>query len=102
MKCFLLKRYKIYIEGIAWSVSEKYILACNSLALLVTPKWYEFFTRSLIPMKHFWPINPDPDNLCKSLKFAVNWGNKHTEKVKILQILTFFLHILVLISNIVL
>ncbi|KAL2892237.1 O-glucosyltransferase rumi [Bienertia sinuspersici] len=74
--------YKIYIEGIAWSVSEKYILACDSLALLVTPKWYEFFTRSLIPMKHYWPINPDPENLCKSIKFAVDWGNKHKEKAQ--------------------
>ncbi|KMT20628.1 hypothetical protein BVRB_1g006060 [Beta vulgaris subsp. vulgaris] len=75
-------RYKIYIEGIAWSVSEKYILACNSVALLVTPKWYEFFTRSLMPMKHYWPINPDPENLCKSIKFAVDWGNKHREKAQ--------------------
>ncbi|KAH9610658.1 hypothetical protein KSS87_006015 [Heliosperma pusillum] len=75
-------RFKIYIEGIAWSVSEKYILACDSMALLVTPRWYEFFTRSLQPMKHFWPVNPDPNHLCKSIKFAVDWGNKHQEKAQ--------------------
>ncbi|CAO2835098.1 unnamed protein product [Amaranthus hypochondriacus] len=77
-----IHRYKIYIEGIAWSVSEKYILACDSMSLLVTPRWYEFFTRSLIPMKHFWPINPDPDKLCKSIKFAVSWGNNHKQKAQ--------------------
>jgi len=51
------------------------------MTLLVTPRWYEFFTRSLEPLKHYWPINPDPKNLCKSIKYAVDWGNKHPEKV---------------------
>ncbi|GAB4844469.1 hypothetical protein Ancab_037845 [Ancistrocladus abbreviatus] len=71
-------RFKIYIEGIAWSVSEKYILACDSMTLLVKPQFYEFFTRSLQPMKHYWPINPN--DLCRSINFAVDWGNKHTER----------------------
>ncbi|TVU12562.1 hypothetical protein EJB05_46213, partial [Eragrostis curvula] len=31
-----LYRYKIYIEGNAWSVSEKYIMACDSPVLFVT------------------------------------------------------------------
>uniref|UniRef100_A0A803MQ00 Glycosyl transferase CAP10 domain-containing protein n=1 Tax=Chenopodium quinoa TaxID=63459 RepID=A0A803MQ00_CHEQI len=71
-------RYKMYMEGNAWSVSEKYILACDSMTLLVNPVYYEFFTRSLIPMKHYWPVNPN--NLCHSIKFAVNWGNNNTHK----------------------
>ncbi|KAK6155700.1 hypothetical protein DH2020_009948 [Rehmannia glutinosa] len=29
-----IHRYKIYIEGSAWSVSEKYILACDSVTLM--------------------------------------------------------------------
>ncbi|KNA13886.1 hypothetical protein SOVF_112600 [Spinacia oleracea] len=73
-------RYKIYMEGNAWSVSEKYILACDSMTLLINPRYYEFFTRSLIPMKHYWPINPK--NLCKSIKFAVDWGNKYADKAQ--------------------
>ncbi|CAO2835097.1 unnamed protein product [Amaranthus hypochondriacus] len=68
-------RYKIYMEGKAWSVSEKYIQACDSMLLLVKAEYYEFFSRSLLPLKHYWPINPS--NLCQSIKFAVNWGNKH-------------------------
>lgn len=72
-------RFKIYMEGNAWSVSEKYILACDSMTLLINPIYYEFFTRSLVPMKHYWPINPQ--NLCKSIKFAVDWGNHNTDKV---------------------
>ncbi|KAL9671110.1 hypothetical protein QQ045_008676 [Rhodiola kirilowii] len=71
-------RYKIYIEGSAWSVSEKYILACDSLTLLVTPHYYDFFTRSLMPVHHYWPIKED--SKCKSIKFAVDWGESHKKK----------------------
>ncbi|KAK9757970.1 hypothetical protein RND81_01G197600 [Saponaria officinalis] len=73
-------RYKIYMEGNAWSVSEKYILACDAMTLFVNPVYYDFFTRSLIPMKHFWPVNPN--NLCDSVKFAVDWGNKNSDKAQ--------------------
>ncbi|KAI3996721.1 hypothetical protein MKX01_041021 [Papaver californicum] len=73
-------RYKIYIEGSAWSVSEKYILACDSLTLLIKPKYHDFYTRSLLPMKHYWPIKYA--DKCRSIKFAVEWGKNHTEKVK--------------------
>ena len=72
-------RYKIYVEGNAWSVSEKYILACDSVSLLVTPRYYDFFTRNLKPRQHYWPIN-DKDK-CRSIKFAVDWGNTHKEEV---------------------
>lgn len=72
-------RYKIYIEGSAWSVSEKYILACNSLTLIVKPRYYDFFTRGLMPVHHYWPIRED--DKCRSIKFAVDWGNSHKQKV---------------------
>ncbi|CAI9092217.1 OLC1v1027405C1 [Oldenlandia corymbosa var. corymbosa] len=70
-------RYKIYIEGASWSVSEKYILACDSLTLLVTPRYFDFFTRSLMPLKHYWPIK-DHDK-CRSIMHAVDWGNSNKE-----------------------
>ncbi|GLT67834.1 hypothetical protein SLA2020_401130 [Shorea laevis] len=73
-------RYKIYIEGYAWSVSEKYILACDSVTLLVKPKFYDFFIRSLQPVHHYWPIRDD--DKCKSIKFAVDWGNSHKKKAQ--------------------
>ncbi|KAL1809389.1 hypothetical protein DCAR_0728916 [Daucus carota subsp. sativus] len=73
-------RYKIYIEGWAWSVSEKYILACDSPTLLVTQRFYDFFTRGMVPLQHYWPIR-DRDK-CRSLKFAVEWGNNNTEKAQ--------------------
>ncbi|XP_059661761.1 uncharacterized protein LOC132307901 [Cornus florida] len=73
-------RYKIYIEGSAWSVSEKYILACDSVALLVRPHYYDFFTRSLQPVHHYWPIRDD--DKCRSIKFAVDWGNNHKQKAR--------------------
>ncbi|KAJ1416104.1 Lipopolysaccharide-modifying protein [Sesbania bispinosa] len=71
-------RYKIYIEGWAWSVSEKYILACDSATLLVKPRFHDFFIRSLQPLQHYWPIR-DNDK-CKSIKHAVDWGNNHKQK----------------------
>ncbi|KAJ9681523.1 hypothetical protein PVL29_020411 [Vitis rotundifolia] len=73
-------RYKIYTEGIGWSVSEKYILACDSVTLLVKPQYYEFFTRSLQPLVHYWPIKHK--DMCKSIKFATDWCNNHTEKAQ--------------------
>ncbi|KAM7275791.1 hypothetical protein ACFE04_017657 [Oxalis oulophora] len=75
-----IHRYKIYIEGNGWSVSEKYILACDSTTLFVKVNFYDFFTRSLEPMKHFWPIRST--NKCRDIKFAVEWGNNHTEEAQ--------------------
>ncbi|KAF4353642.1 hypothetical protein F8388_017965 [Cannabis sativa] len=74
------KGYKIYIEGAAWSVSEKYILACDAVTLLVKPRYYDFFTRGLLPRHHYWPINPD--DKCRSIKFAVDWGNSHQKEAQ--------------------
>ncbi|KAL8114195.1 hypothetical protein AgCh_021161 [Apium graveolens] len=73
-------RYKIYVEGNAWSVSEKYILACDSVTLIIEPRFYDFFTRSLVPTVHYWPVNENQE--CRSIKFAVDWGNKHPEEAK--------------------
>ncbi|XP_022734612.1 O-glucosyltransferase rumi homolog isoform X2 [Durio zibethinus] len=73
-------RFKIYVEGSAWSVSEKYILACDSVTLLVKPRYYDFFTRSLEPMEHYWPIKAN--DKCRSIKHAVDWGNSHQEEAQ--------------------
>ncbi|XP_034709621.1 protein O-glucosyltransferase 1-like [Vitis riparia] len=72
-------RYKIYIEGWAWSVSEKYILACDSMTLFIRPRYHDFFIRGLVPLQHYWPIR---DNKCRDLRFAVEWGNNHTDKAQ--------------------
>lgn len=74
-----MNRYKIYVEGWAWSVSEKYILACDSPTLYINPHYYTFFSRGMTPLEHFWPIRET--NKCRSLKFGVEWGNHHTSKV---------------------
>ncbi|XP_027102527.1 uncharacterized protein [Coffea arabica] len=73
-------RYKIYIEGYGWSVSEKYIFACDSAVLLMTPRFHDFFIRGMLPQRHYWPVK-DNDK-CRSLKFAVEYGNNHTEKAE--------------------
>lgn len=72
-------RYKIYIEGWAWSVSEKYIMACDSMTLYVKSNYHDFFIRGMVPLQHYWPIRNN--SKCTSLKFAVEWGNNHTHKV---------------------
>lgn len=75
----VMHRYKIYVEGRGWSVSQKYILACDSVSLLVRPEYYDFITRSLIPMYHYWPIRED--EMCRAIKFAVDWGNIYKQEV---------------------
>ncbi|KAF5733036.1 O-glucosyltransferase rumi [Tripterygium wilfordii] len=71
-------RYKVYIEGWGWSVSEKYILACDSMTLQVKPRYFDFFMRGMKPMQHYWPIRNN--SKCRDIKFAVEWGNNHTEE----------------------
>ncbi|KAJ8748946.1 hypothetical protein K2173_013383 [Erythroxylum novogranatense] len=73
-------RYKIYIEGRAWSVSEKYILACDSMTLYVSSSYYDFYTRGMAPLQHYWPIRDN--SKCTSLQFAVEWGNNHTKEAQ--------------------
>ncbi|KAJ0966698.1 hypothetical protein J5N97_023615 [Dioscorea zingiberensis] len=73
-------RYKIYIEGEGWSVSEKYILACDSPTLFVNSRFEDFVSRALIPGRHYWPIRDD--DKCRSIKFAVDWGNSHQEEAQ--------------------
>ncbi|KAL5062022.1 hypothetical protein RYX36_023759 [Vicia faba] len=73
-------RYKIYIQGYAWSVSEKYILACNSMTLYVKSEYHDFFMRGMVPLQHYWPIRDN--SKCTSLKYAVEWGNNHTDKAQ--------------------
>ncbi|GJN02228.1 hypothetical protein PR202_ga19558 [Eleusine coracana subsp. coracana] len=73
-------RYKIYIEGRGWSVSDKYILACDSVALVVRPRFHDFFSRGLAPLRHYWPVSDR--GKCRSIKFAVDWGNAHTDKAQ--------------------
>ncbi|GLU00645.1 hypothetical protein SLE2022_179950 [Rubroshorea leprosula] len=73
-------RYKIYTEGWAWSVSEKYILACDSMTLYIKSRYHDFFIRGMQPLQHYWPIRDN--SKCTSLKFAVEWGNIHLEKAE--------------------
>ncbi|EMS58524.1 hypothetical protein TRIUR3_06862 [Triticum urartu] len=73
-------RYKMYVEGRGWSVSEKYILACDSVALVVRPRFHDFFSRGLVPLRHYWPVRGQ----CRSIKFAVDWGNSHPGKARVI------------------
>ncbi|XP_054785288.1 uncharacterized protein LOC129291785 [Prosopis cineraria] len=73
-------RYKIYVEGRSWSVSEKYILACDSMALFIQPNYYDFFSRSLVPLHHYWPVSVK--NMCQDITFAVEWGNSNPDKAE--------------------
>ncbi|KAL6619448.1 hypothetical protein ACP70R_034587 [Stipagrostis hirtigluma subsp. patula] len=70
-----LYRYKIYVQGRGWSVSEKYILACDSPMLHISTPYRDFFSRGLVAGRHYWPI--DAARKCPSIKFAVDWGNAH-------------------------
>ena len=62
-------------------MSEKYILACDSVALMVRPRFHDFFSRGLAPLRHYWPVRDRAAAMCRSIKFAVDWGNAHPDKV---------------------
>lgn len=68
-------RYKIYAEGWGWSVSLKYIMACDSPTFVIDPVFHDFYSRGLVPLKHFWPVNRN--KLCNSIEFATDWGNNN-------------------------
>ncbi|XP_010055154.3 O-glucosyltransferase rumi homolog [Eucalyptus grandis] len=75
-----IHRYKIFVEGKAWSVSDKYILACDSTTLLIEPVYHDFFLRGMLPMEHYWPVRLN--NKCRDIKFAVEWGNNHIKEAQ--------------------
>ncbi|KAL6606183.1 hypothetical protein ACP70R_041836 [Stipagrostis hirtigluma subsp. patula] len=75
-------RYKVYVEGSAWSVSEKYILACDSPVLFVMTPFQDILSRGLVAGKHYWPISRD--HICKSIKVAVDWGNKNPAQAQLI------------------
>ncbi|KAJ1381299.1 Lipopolysaccharide-modifying protein [Sesbania bispinosa] len=73
-------KYKIYAEGATWSVSEKYIIACDSMTMFIEPRYYDFFTRSMVPLQHYWPISVK--NMCEEIKYAVDWGNANLDSAQ--------------------
>ncbi|XP_028769196.1 uncharacterized protein LOC114726690 [Neltuma alba] len=50
------------------------------MALLVQPNYYDFFSRSLVPLRHYWPISIQ--NMCQHITFAVEWGNSNIDKAE--------------------
>ncbi|KAB1225750.1 KDEL motif-containing protein 2 [Morella rubra] len=40
----------------------------------------DFFSRGLIPLKNYWPVSSN--NICPSIKYAVDWGNGHPSEAK--------------------
>ncbi|CAN6191034.1 unnamed protein product [Urochloa humidicola] len=46
-----LYRYKIYVEGKAWSVSEKYM--CDSPVLFIMTPFQDILSRGLVAGKHY-------------------------------------------------
>ncbi|CAO2205419.1 unnamed protein product [Urochloa humidicola] len=73
-------RYKIFVRGRSWSVSDKYILACDSPELRVDTPFEDFFSRGLVAGKHYWPI--DPARKCAAIRLAVDWGNAHPAEAR--------------------
>ncbi|GJR92398.1 O-glucosyltransferase Rumi [Tanacetum coccineum] len=75
------------LDVVPWETDGESVLreSCSTRAsfpntLYITPRYYTFFARGMTPLKHFWPIR-DNDK-CRSLKFAVEWGNNHTFKAQ--------------------
>ncbi|KAK6249747.1 hypothetical protein SCA6_003752 [Theobroma cacao] len=67
------------IEDNTWSVSEKYILADDSITLMIKPRYYDFFSRNMVPMQLYWPIRNT--SKCRDLKFAAQAIGKARSKL---------------------
>ncbi|CAM6098106.1 unnamed protein product [Calypogeia fissa] len=68
-------RYMVYVEGVTWSVSLKYIMACGSTTMVVSPSYYDFFQRGLQPGVHYIQVQPNEScvsKLCQKLNDLVN------------------------------
>ncbi|KAK1266112.1 hypothetical protein QJS04_geneDACA000445 [Acorus gramineus] len=52
----------------------------SNLANQCDHRFYDFFTRGLMPGHHYWPIRDD--NKCRDIKFAVDWGNTHKKEAQ--------------------
>lgn len=53
------------------------------MTLFVEPIYYDFFTRSLVPRQHYWPISSNNQSMCNDIKYVVEWGNANPDKVNI-------------------
>ncbi|KAK4418650.1 O-glucosyltransferase rumi [Sesamum alatum] len=77
--------------------SQKYILACDSMTLVVKPHYYDFFSRNLVPTIHYWPIKEQ--NKCSAIKFAAQEIGKAgsqfvQEQLKMQNIYDYCFHVL--------
>ncbi|XP_057723938.1 uncharacterized protein LOC130939887 [Arachis stenosperma] len=68
------------ITEVTWSVSEKYIIACDSMTMFIEFQYFDFFTRNMVPLQQYWPISTT--NICEHIKFAVDWDNSHQDKAQ--------------------
>lgn len=74
-------RFKLYMEGWAWSASAKYIMACDATTLMVESEWFEFWYRGLKAGVNFLPVSKTP-NLCANIRKAVDWARAHPKNAK--------------------
>ncbi|KAL4276763.1 hypothetical protein AHAS_Ahas20G0239700 [Arachis hypogaea] len=45
------------------------------MTMFIEPRYFDFFTRNIVPLQHYWPISTT--NMREDIKFAVDWGNSH-------------------------
>ncbi|PON43071.1 Lipopolysaccharide-modifying protein [Parasponia andersonii] len=50
------------------------------MTLYIRSPYHDFYIRGMQPLQHYWPIREN--SKCTSLKFAVDWGNNHTDKAQ--------------------
>ncbi|CAM6106082.1 unnamed protein product [Calypogeia fissa] len=80
-------RYMLYVEGVAWSVSLKYIMACGSPTMVISPDYYDFYQRGLQFGVHYIPVQPNAScisKLCDKLNEVVDqaeWNLLRGEKI---------------------
>jgi len=78
-------RMLIHAQGIGWSASLKYKLACG--AAVIWPRTehdhHDFFSRALKPGQHFLAVeDTDPNRICTSITKVVEDAQRHDQNTR--------------------
>lgn len=79
----------MYVEEVSWSVSLKYMMACGSPTMVVSPNDYDFFQRGLQSGVHYVRVESNTScvsKLCEELNEEVDNAESNPLRVILISI----------------
>jgi glycosyl transferase family 90 len=66
-------RYLIDVDGNGWTVPRCFwVLLSNSLLLKQTSEWVLWYSKGLIPFKHYIPVTSEASDIFEKIEWAIN------------------------------